>query len=121
MRISDWSSDVCSSDLADRLEGETDRPQRAPHPVERLHRARCRLAGEGEGQAPDPQDRSLQHIDRKEAPQRPARTETAAQACVRVLLDLQVGAGRVARKARDRAGVRRVGKEGGRTCKYRWT
>src|SRR3546814_18978375 len=49
MRISDWSSDVCSSDLACRqgeaVEGTPRaRPRRAGH-GDRCRRARCRCAG----------------------------------------------------------------------------
>src|SRR3546814_15925819 len=43
MRISDWSSDVCSSDLGlDAGPGEQVRPQPSQHGVERLHERRTR-------------------------------------------------------------------------------
>src|SRR3546814_11435888 len=36
MRISDWSSDVCSSDLADRLAGASRFPLQVPFPVDNV-------------------------------------------------------------------------------------
>src|SRR3546814_15654928 len=39
MRISDWSSDVCSSDLLNELDIQTRRGRRVAHPLERASKA----------------------------------------------------------------------------------
>src|SRR3546814_6999204 len=39
MRISDWSSDVCSSDLLNELDIQTRRGRRVPHPLKRASNA----------------------------------------------------------------------------------
>src|SRR3546814_4944315 len=45
MRISDWSSDVCSSDLQ---RGEPDERQELPHPLDEAPRARRAIAAVGD-------------------------------------------------------------------------
>src|SRR3546814_13101061 len=97
MRSSDWSSDVCSSDLA---EGGRDGPDRCDgrarwsHP---LRRGSClRAPGSGEAAAVSPRHRS----GRRERGQRTERSPPA------VLM--------------DRSEERRVGKECVSTCRSRW-
>src|SRR3546814_7835083 len=63
MRISDWSSDVCSSDLPDCLVGrswQTGVASRPPHPPARLPAASTRAAGAALAQTVRGTDRSVQ-------------------------------------------------------------
>src|SRR3546814_11071599 len=99
MRISDWSSDVCSSDLlpggvADALEAE--------HRVVDVERQQLQVVGAVAGGAGEPAgecaglgDAFLQHLAR------------------RVLA--------VVHQLVSRSEERRVGKECVRTCRYRWS
>src|SRR3546814_6860457 len=66
MRISDWSSDVCSSDLVDVVDDEADRLERAGHvgglaldarPVEHVDAHGLRRDGAGRQAAEDVEDR----------------------------------------------------------------
>src|SRR3546814_5225757 len=92
MRISDWSSDVCSSDLRQRL-----RDAAKPRP-DRLHRQAHERAGDrGNGDRDDEGG--------------PMRTEAADQSD-----DADGGCG-----DQDRSEERRVGKECVRTCRSRWS
>src|SRR3546814_16365782 len=111
MRISDWSSDVCSSDLSggDRIE----RPKRHParQPVEQAHPGQAGLADLRRADEVEIADarrllrRALILLDDSEAP-RPGRKEIADFA---------------AAVATMRSEERRVGKEGFSTCRSRWS
>src|SRR3546814_14606970 len=98
MRISDWSSDVCSSDLhlplvrlaqAQRIGGQEDRRGNPPGPVlgEGVHRLQLAAA------------------------QAVEKLELADQLVRRVRLE----------RERARSEERRVGKEGVSTCNTRWS
>src|SRR3546814_20721369 len=103
MRISDWSSDVCSSDLelepeacipfARTVVGAEDRPGRD------IGTARCDIAVLGQVGAPEGQ--------------RPAAFRLAITDAG---VDLIAG-----RALQQRSEERRVGKEGVRTCRSRWS
>src|SRR3546814_18171074 len=54
MRISDWSSDVCSSDLAVNVRSVADLSFISLHPVERAQRPQPREAGERQAAQPSP-------------------------------------------------------------------
>src|SRR3546814_18742408 len=98
MRISDWSSDVCSSDLVERLDHppavELGAPQQRGHQgdaIAALHRARLlKLAVEH-----DPATRRRRDVD-------PGLGEPAGPPAVR-------------------SEERRAGKEWVRPCRYRWS
>src|SRR3546814_7820611 len=112
MRISDWSSDVCSSDLAGEVDedgvcpdGGTHRLQAVPGLVEALAGAGARPADEG---------RRLQ-----------AAVEGIAPGVVGAA-DEAPGAARLRHQpqtamAADRSEERRVGKECVSTCRSRWS
>src|SRR3546814_5928116 len=91
MRISDWSSDVCSSDLLDELHLALGEDVRLPRRRSGRPRARRRIGatayrpGDDRGRAADD-----------------ARRRRAAGAA-------------------GRSEERRVGKEGGNECRYRWS
>src|SRR3546814_14236740 len=100
MRISDWSSDVCSSDLRlgdRRLVGVAE-------PGEQL-RLRRRLHGEigerGDADRRGHRARGQRALHRRLADELRQRSQAAAQ-------------------AGGRSEERRVGKECGSTCRYRW-
>src|SRR3546814_4305869 len=59
MRISDWSSDVCSSDLADRARQRRAVPQR--HAARRPAPAAARLVARGAATGHPPSRRSEEH------------------------------------------------------------
>src|SRR3546814_14808728 len=104
MRISDWSSDVCSSDLPLRLGSALDHQQQ-PLGLERFLDEIGRAA-------PDRGDRSIkvavardhQHRDRRIAP-----------------FDLVEPVEPVQQRALERSGERRVGKEWVSRCRSRWS
>src|SRR3546814_14583358 len=138
MRISDWSSDVCSSDLTRRRTGEAgeeagdhglrtagdDGTRRAVVGLPDLAlRAAARAAGDrafppdpSPSQAPvAPPDR--RHPPRCRPPQphlppAPRATDAAARAAAGIRAS--------ERRPPDRSAERRVGKEGVRTVKSRW-
>src|SRR3546814_14966865 len=105
MRISDWSSDVCSSDLLDVL----DLPVSSDLPEN------CGARGG-------------RHLSPLEAVVRPVLAPTEAyicsgHACLRVVTPARarlLHAGRCAEVA-ARSEERRVGKEGVSTCRSRWS
>src|SRR3546814_14903294 len=108
MRISDWSSDVCSSDLAafQQLE-QGAREYAAGQRMVKGHRARRHsgieqregAGGEQEGQQLGEADGPLALLQR--------RADEAV-------------AGQRERRAEQRSEERRVGKESGSTRRYRW-
>src|SRR3546814_14789048 len=106
MRISDWSSDVCSSDLASRvLRPRHDRLRsgcgviRQSHPMTNLYSLL---------QQHFPADRASTVLET------PAGRRMS-------YADLEAGAGRLARLLVDRSEERRVGKECVSTCRSRWS
>src|SRR3546814_6231367 len=103
MRISDWSSDVCSSDLIEQ--------------VQRHHRARVADRGEVVGVVPAVEQGEVGQQRRRqrgvEAERGQAGIELGAQRRVEgVVHPCIVGA--------HRSEERRVGKEWGGPCRYRW-
>src|SRR3546814_19923438 len=125
MRISDWSSDVCSSDLADRgagvrLSGLCDRAggaggdhivaaSRKYRPAARRDRAACRCW----------QGARVTHAERL-ARLRLIRTPPVGPVSWHQLMQ-RFGSGEAALDALpDRSEERRVGKEWGRTWRTRW-
>src|SRR3546814_9265854 len=99
MRISDWSSDVCSSDLA-RFDH--------PHDADKLGRRQA-------------------IIERRRDAARPDRAEERLQVAVRIeredadaILLADAEATEQARTAPGRSEERRVGKECVSTCRSRW-
>src|SRR3546814_20606290 len=101
MRISDWSSDVCSSDLASRI-------------IEPQHRASVRLRPDIECGRLAPFH--IGHISRqKNQSGSMPRTVTISEA-------KPVRASELEWFSHDRrTEERRVGKEGVSTCRYRWS
>src|SRR3546814_20243526 len=94
MRISDWSSDVCSSDLDLLVLGEALHERCAVELVEALHRTRHHLA-------------DLDFHD--------------SQAALLYQLVGQGAGSHLVGGHHDRSEERRVGKEGVRTCRSRWS
>src|SRR3546814_20159088 len=109
MRISDWSSDVCSSDLKEHdADDEPDRRRLAAGEL-----LRQRDEGGGAGKA----------IDQRDAVEQHARGQRAED---EVLEPGLAGAQVVAAKGghhveRQRSQKRRVGKECESTCRSRWS
>src|SRR3546814_20362373 len=106
MRISDWGSDVCSSDLPVELlvVDMRHRRQRAQH--RRVHHQNVELApaaGHGFGQPGDAF--RLGEVERSDG--------GAATGCMNMFPHLL-------KPARGRSEEGRVGKECVRTCRYRW-
>src|SRR3546814_13762957 len=100
MRISDWSSDVCSSDLA---------------PVEeRVAAAARRLAAPGILPACDRAHAARIEGAEDRGDDRPRRTQRPIGG-VAVPVEPRIGT------AEDRSEERRVGKECVSTCRYRWS
>src|SRR3546814_19624325 len=95
MRISDWSSDVCSSDLLDDLIGVAN----VDDHLLQVERNRFMI---------DDQQRRIADID-----QRPQIGQFTAQAGLRI--------GTLATAPQARSEERRVGKECGSTCRSRWS
>src|SRR3546814_13663738 len=97
MRISDWSSDVCSSDLSTRWVGSDSQESAEYVGLELLHVGKVLLA---------------------EGPQR-------LVPLLEVLRELHVGAGiipeAITHKTSQRSEERRVGKECVSTCRSRWS
>src|SRR3546814_5060607 len=92
MRISDWSSDVCSSDLRQGEGRQTDRPSRN-------RRRRRKLCGATRRRA--------------QTLCRPLRIGDCRKARIGLAREAQP-------EARRRSEERRVGKECGGTCRSRW-
>src|SRR3546814_16412345 len=116
MRISDWSSDVCSSDLAnaerDTL-GPWVFPQNRPQAISVLAGLRAKVG------------KSVR-VDYSEGVRMPARVYPSPFAMLdpprkRAPLDETAEIRRAAELARDRSEERRVGKEGVGTYKCRWS
>src|SRR3546814_17874618 len=100
MRISDWSSDVCSSDLGTGGFSVLEQPEVTVTYEQRIERGgkrEARLAYASRG------------LDLAEAQARLRRLELAQQV-QRAFIDVQIAA---------RSEVRRVGKGGGSTCRSR--
>src|SRR3546814_11522612 len=118
MRISDWSSDVCSSDLVEHVLIERRRKQdtaaaaaRPAHPA--LHR-RQSFKMDGEHLAGvDGQPRLQRHAAEGNVLDRRRAIDPRA-------FDARRNADDVTRRA-GRSEARRVGKEGGSPCTYRWS
>src|SRR3546814_13266244 len=98
MRISDWSSDVCSSDLAQRPPGgeKQERTEQVGDPLPTLHR----------GDAEKDEDPAKYERAENSTEQRPP---LVFQRNLQGLADQQ------------RSEERRVGKECVRTCRSRWS
>src|SRR3546814_13978774 len=94
MRISDWSSDVCSSDL--ELERDTGAGGRLVEEVDHREPAERR----------HPRDAAVQHL---------------AHAVCEVQHGLDLIEGEVVQVQDVRSEARREGKAGVRTCRARWT
>src|SRR3546814_11814663 len=96
MRISDWSSDVCSSDLGDDA------------PLEGVRRLTCPCGGRGDrgyvGDATEQVDELL-HVRTTSPPESSWSSGTVARPS----------------PAAQRSEERRVGTECVRTCRYRWS
>src|SRR3546814_9412986 len=75
MRISDWKSDVCSSDLRDLLEGDGFR--RSKRGSEEVGRESCNDQYDNAGNCPDDFQRQLHGID---PPARASRDNNRAEA-----------------------------------------
>src|SRR3546814_11009438 len=106
MRISDWSSDVCSSDLFRRCGDARRRPKPGLPPPSLLSDAFDRLGGA------DPRDHRL-------ARQR-ALAEQHLRRGARGQIDIDAAAETNEADALARSEERRVGKEWVRTCRSRW-
>src|SRR3546814_18207338 len=117
MRISDWSSDVCSSDLP---------PDRKPE-RERCKELHVAAAHQAEGEEPGEDDeraRRKAKLERDVRPQLQPRAKPVRNGkrrygeCqpVRDAPALRVADGRLARSE-----GRRVGKEGVSACRYGWS
>src|SRR3546814_12409906 len=104
MRISDWSSDVCSSDLALRLHSGV-LQQSSALGTRKDFEGRDRRSIERPVNLP--RQSAQAWIGRVDGPQHVA-------ARIAILLDLP-------QKAATRSEERRVGKECVRTCRYRWS
>src|SRR3546814_17468891 len=100
MRISDWSSDVCSSDLLIVAVNDDDSVRRLKGPSRPLNGVADRMALLA----------SLRCVDFVV----PVSEDTPERLLSRVLPDLLVKGG-------DRSEARRVGKECVRTCRTRWS
>src|SRR3546814_20679644 len=98
MRISDWSSDVCSSDLRLHLLGDRDA---MPRPDE------SREIGFGR------MDGNAAHRHRRPAMLAARRQRDVERRCGRLCI--------VEEQLEERAAESRVGKEWGRTCRTRWS
>src|SRR3546814_3918558 len=103
MRISDWSSDVCSSDLRDRLLPPVPRHLARPRRTRPPHRTR----------------RTGRAGDAARATAVPRRPLTPRRPPPRLQAGLPQEEAEV--PARGRSEERRVGKECVSTCRYRWT
>src|SRR3546814_18484018 len=112
MRISDWSSDVCSSDLS----GNDRRTRLAEHEVRtvaaRYAVAYGRVATESQGGV-GAADRIV-NGGRTVEGQRRTRAADIAAAGVRTVADSRLAV------ECHRSEKRRSGKQGGRTCRSRW-
>src|SRR3546814_7346774 len=95
MRISDWSSDVCSSDLQGRQQGR---------------RSRTFRTGNGEPAVAAGGEVSLNHDDSQDAPQPKAKGKIATRRVARSL---------AMQALYQRSEERRVGKECVSTCRSR--
>src|SRR3546814_11620584 len=105
MRISDWSSDVCSSDLPERL------PSDAEVGDNRLRNL--------VGVMPAPPVRApLRRLIEWTADYYLAPTAAVARMTLASTSALE--GGRTITEYRARSEESRVGKEGGSTCRYRW-
>src|SRR3546814_20235542 len=105
MRISDWSSDVCSSDLLGRQREVADLIQEQCSAIGALETAGPRFVGAGIGAAPHAEEFGFHQIQRDR--RAIDRDERAAPA--RSLL------------VPPRSEERRVGKECVSTCRSRWS
>src|SRR3546814_19203159 len=114
MRISDWSSDVCSSDLNRRSTGRR-RPEEAEG--EKLSRKRTRrdLLGCRHWLRPRAAVRGLSVAQAGEAGSKPQREE---ERCARARCRREAV---YSQKRRPRSEERRVGKECVSTCRYGWS
>src|SRR3546814_19984649 len=98
MRISDWSSDVCSSDLAEKGKGQGDAAQREGHgESQQQHAADGREHDEGENL---PKQRRIHFLDRSRL--------------FFLRLELRM-------PHQNRSEERRVGKECVSPCRSRWS
>src|SRR3546814_15362434 len=104
MRISDWSSDVCSSDLEKKGLAPTERKAR----VRKWVGAGANALG---GECP-PAPAFGRRLPLDFAP-KDIRTRVPACTAARKRKSVD-------RRAEPSSAARRVGKEGGRTCKSRW-
>src|SRR3546814_18320809 len=107
MRISDWSSDVCSSDL---------------HQGRLLHRLDHVGDGVGLARTGDAEQRLLRQAALETVDQLRDRLRLVASGLER-RDELEIGRmdGVVHGRAWGRSEERRGGKEGGRTCRSRWS
>src|SRR3546814_14489565 len=120
MRISDWSSDVCSSDLYNVILLKALADRLAEALAEHLHR---RVREEFWGFDPDESLDNAALIAEKyrgirPAPGYPACPEHSEQRMLFSLLDAEGNAGM---ELTDRSEERRVGKECVSTCRSRWS
>src|SRR3546814_14671993 len=97
MRISDWSSDVCSSDLAVEFDRQRHMRAVALDPVEALRLAAQPRRGGGAGLDDERRPGPLDHVARRGG----------------------IGAVKM-HGGQDRSEERRVGKAGVSTCRSRW-
>src|SRR3546814_5418676 len=105
MRISDWSSDVCSSDLAERSSGAT---VAIPNDPSNSGRALLLLQKQGLIKLKDPSNIVATPLDIAENPKKLKFRELEAAMLPRALDDV------------ERSEERRVGKECVSTCRSRW-
>src|SRR3546814_4147960 len=111
MRISDWSSDVCPSDLQPGLEAGLDQlgDRRARH-------QRARVADEAQAGEPG----LTGQVGRRDALLDPAQEQRQHSFLLRQRhARLPVSRAKVVRQVRSEE--RRVGKEGVSTCRSRWS
>src|SRR3546814_13508576 len=105
MRISDWSSDVCSSDLLGRQREVADLIQEQCSAIGALETAGPRFVGAGIGAAPHAEEFGFHQIQRdRRAIDRDERAAPARSLLVQPSPE-----------------ERRVGQEGVSTCRARWS
>src|SRR3546814_11756543 len=101
MRISDWSSDVCSSDLLDQFSQVADASEEAKRILQAAHEARDRMGTQA----------------KKDYDELIAQGKTERDEVQRQTRDRRV---RIEQLLKDRSDERRDGTESVSTCSCRW-
>src|SRR3546814_626896 len=106
MRISDWSSDVCSSDLTDRFSHQRDRAKELTRTAwsapgfERERRSRPAVRATGAGRRTTPPARASGSRDRQRRPPRPRPDAAGGRAPTTATIRMR---GRNERRRRNRS------------------